>query len=482
MYTRRLAIAVSALTTLTCLSPGVDAKDAAPAAPQSVASATLSPDVTARIDAAAAEVLNKTRVPSASIAIVRDGQIAYVRAYGKARIEPKAFAARPAMRYAVGSISKQFTASALLMLQQEGKLSLDDKVGKWLPTLTRANDITIRQLLTHTSGYQDFWPQDYTMTPMLAPIEPEALMDRWARRPLDYEPGTKWQYSNTGYVIAGRIVELASGQPLFEFLQQRIFEPLGMTTVSDFDREPTAHGTVAGYEGYALGPPRLSRMSGAGWLFGAGGLAMTAEDLARWNISLIDQALLSKASYRELETETLLTSGLGTDYGLGLDVERQQQRRALAHGGEVSGFTTLNTVYPDDRTAIVVLTNQMASRAPEQLSEKIRDIVFEHADATDAARTLQARTIYEGLQQGKLDRSLFTANANDYFSEQAVADFQASLEPLGAPKSFEHQRTWLRGGMTGRSYEAVYPDRKLRVWTYELPDGKLEQFQVALTE
>jgi CubicO group peptidase (beta-lactamase class C family) len=483
MHTRRHAITASVLATLIGASPGSHAQNAAPAASSPTASmAALAPETTAKIDSAALEVLQKTGVPSASIAIVRDGRTAYARAYGKARIEPRAVAAKPAMSYAIGSISKQFTASALLLLQQDGKLSLDDKVGKWLPTLTRAKDITIRQLLTHTSGYQDFWPQDYVMTPMLAPITPEALMDRWARQPLDYEPGTKWQYSNTGYVIAGRIIELASGQPLFEFLQQRIFTPLGMTTVTNFDREPTAHGTVTGYEGFALGPPRPSNMSGAGWLFGAGGLAMTAEDLALWDISLIEQSLLGKASYRELETETLLQSGLGTDYGLGLDVEQQQQRRALAHGGEVSGFTTLNTVYPDDRTAIVVLTNQMASRAPEQLSKKISDIVFEHADATDAARTSQARAIYEGLQQGKLDRSLFTTNANDYFSPQAVADFQASLAPLGAPKSFDHQRTWLRGGMTGRSYEAVYPDRKLRVWTYELPNGKLEQFQVAVTE
>lgn len=482
MHTRRHVLAVCSVASLIGLSTPSLAEEAAPTAPPTAAAATLTADVGASIDAAALEVLKKTGVPSASIAIVRDGRIAYVHAYGNARIEPKAVAAKPAMRYAIGSISKQFTASALLLLQQDGKLSLDDKVGKWLPKLTRANDITIRQLLNHTSGYQDFWPQDYVMTPMLAPIEPEALMDRWARQPLDYEPGTKWQYSNTGYTIAGRIVELASGQPLFEFLEQRIFTPLGMATVTNFDLEPAAHGTVAGYEAFALGPPRRSKMSGSGWLFGAGGLAMAAEDLARWDISLMNQTLLSKTSYRELETETLLESGLGTDYGLGLDVEQQQQRRALAHGGEVSGFTALNTVYPDDRTAIVVLTNQMAARAHEQLSEKIRDIVFAHADAADAARTAQARAIYEGLQQGRLDRGLFTTNANDYFSPQAIADFQAGLGPLGAPKTFEHQRTWLRGGMTGRSYEAVYADRKLRVWTYELADGKLEQFQVAVTQ
>jgi CubicO group peptidase (beta-lactamase class C family) len=170
----------------------------------------LSPETLTKIDAAAAEVLKKTGAPSASIAIVRDGRIAYLRAYGDARLEPKR-SAEPGMRYAIGSVSKQFTASAILLLQQDGKLSLDDTVAKYLPELTRANDITVRQLLSHTAGYQDYWPQDYMFPLMVEPVAPERIMDRWARKPLDYEPGTKWQYSNTGYVIAGRIMEKASG-------------------------------------------------------------------------------------------------------------------------------------------------------------------------------------------------------------------------------------------------------------------------------
>ena len=431
-----------------------------------------------RIDAAAAEVLQQTGVPSASIAVVRDGRIVYAQAYGNAELEPRALRARPAMRYAIGSISKQFTTSALLLLQQEGKLSLDDKVAKYFPQLTRASEVTIRQLLSHTSGYQDFWPQDYTFADMRQPTQPAAILDHWARQPLDYEPGTRWQYSNPGYVLAGLIVEKVSGEPLYRFLERRIFEPLGIESVRDFDNEPLAHGTVPGYESFALGPPRPAGYSGPGWLFGAGGLAMSAEDLARWNISLIDRTVLSADSYRELETEVLLQNGAGTDYALGLDVAMDRQRRKLEHSGEVAGFTTLNVVYPDDGVAITVLTNLMASHAPDQLAAKIADIVFEHADATDTARTAQAKAIFEGLRAGRIDRSQFTSNANGYFSAQAVADFQASLGPLGAPKDFVHVRTWQRGGMTGRSYHAIYPDRKLRVWTYELPDGRLEQLQV----
>ena len=140
------------------------------------------------------------------------------------------------MRYSIGSISKQFTAAALLMLQEQGKLSLDDKVGKYIPDLTRANEVTIRQLLSHTSGYQDYWPQDYVMPGMLKPVTAQQIMDTWAKKPLDFDPGTKWQYSNTNYVIAGAIAEKVAGMPLWQFLEQRIFKPLGMSSAYDIDR------------------------------------------------------------------------------------------------------------------------------------------------------------------------------------------------------------------------------------------------------
>jgi CubicO group peptidase (beta-lactamase class C family) len=163
---------------------------------------TLSPELRASIDEAAAEVLQTTGAPSASVAVVRDGAIAYVHAYGLAIIEPPT-PATTEMRYSIGSISKQFTAAAILLLADDRKLSLDDKVAKWLPDLTRANEVTIRQLLSMTSGYQDFWPQDYVMPPMMRPTTAQQIMNGWAKIPLDFEPGSKWQYSNTNYVIAG---------------------------------------------------------------------------------------------------------------------------------------------------------------------------------------------------------------------------------------------------------------------------------------
>ena len=181
---------------------------------------TIDPALKARVDAIANGVLQQHGVPSASVAVVQGGKLVYTHAYGKAHIDPDV-AATPEMRYSIGSISKQFTAAAILLLQEQGKLRVDDPVGKYVPGLTHGNEVTIRQILSHTSGYQDYWPEDYLMTPMMKPATGQEILDTWAKKPLDFDPGTKWQYSNTNYVIAGLIVEKVSGQKLVEFLGEQ---------------------------------------------------------------------------------------------------------------------------------------------------------------------------------------------------------------------------------------------------------------------
>jgi CubicO group peptidase (beta-lactamase class C family) len=443
------------------------------------AQAQLPQEMRDRIDKAATDALTRTGVPSASIAVVKDGQIVYVKAYGDARLDPKT-PATSEMRYSIGSISKQFTATAILLLQEQGKLSLDDKVGKYIPNLTRANEVAIRQLLSHTSGYQDYWPQDYVMPMMLQPVTAEKIMDTWARKPLDFDPGTKWQYSNTNYVIAGAIVEKVAHMPLLQFLREKVFTPLGMTSVTDVDQQRLTESDPTGYLRYALGPLRPAPKEGKGWLFAAGELAMQAQDLAKWDISIIDQKVLKPASYRALGTDTLLNNGLSTRYGLGVSVGSTQGHRALSHGGEVSGFTAQNIVFPDDRAAIVVLTNQDAAGASDAIANGIAPLLFVTTDPATPAKLEQAKKIFADLQKATVDRSLFTDNANAYFSEQALQDFAAGLGPLGAPQDFTQVSQGLRGGMTLRVYRLRFANnRVLRAWTYEMPDGKLEQYQIA---
>ncbi|MGC9158682.1 MAG: serine hydrolase domain-containing protein [Terracidiphilus sp.] len=443
---------------------------------------TLNPDQRGKIDRIARQVLQQTGVPSASIAVVQKGKIVYTHAYGEARLataEAPALAATPEMRYSIGSISKQFTAAAILMLEQEGKLSLDDPVGKYVPGLTRGSQITIREILSHTSGYQDYWPEDYVMAPMLKPESAGQILDTWGRKPLDFEPGTQWQYSNTNYVIAGRIVEAVSGEPLMEFLAARIFRPLGMQSVWNSDQRPLGKDEPMGDYRHALGPLRPAPKEGRGWMFAAGELAMTAHDLALWDQSLIAEDLLRPASYKQMFTEVKLKDGKGTHYGLGVEVVTLDGHRAIEHSGEVSGFVSDNIVLPGSGAAIAVLTNQDAVDAAVEMARLAAPVV---AGYPPTAPEKQALAIYRGLQQGRIDRRLLTSNLNGYFTAQALSDFQSSLAPLGEPLSLRQLKEELRGGMTFRSFEIVYPARRLRLTTYTCSDGKLEQYLIAPAE
>jgi D-alanyl-D-alanine carboxypeptidase len=432
-----------------------------------------------RVDSIAAAVLTSTGVPSATVAVVQHGRVTYAQAYGTARLEPRS-PATAAMRYGMGSVSKEFTAAALLLLQEDGKLRLDDRVERWVPGLTRGRDITLRQLLSHTSGYQDFWPQDYVPPEMTRPVAASAILARWARRPLDFEPGSRWQYSNTNYVIAALAVERASGMPFYRFLRTRILDPLGLVSAVDFDVSGPTSIEPVGYMRYGLGPLRPALSTGAGWMYGAGELAMTARDLAAWDIAMMHHRLLSPASWRELGRTVILTNGVSTRYALGLFVGLTTGHRTLSHDGEVAGFTAQNIVFPDDSAAVVVLTNQDAAPAAGLIANQVARELFTTEDALTTRYTERARRILDGLQHGTVDRSLFTANANAYFSAQALADFAASLAPLGAPTTVVETNRSVRGGMVTRSYAATFAGgRRLHVWTYELPDGTLEQYQVA---
>src|SRR5580698_2789887 len=367
------------------------------------AGAELSPEAKSRIDAAVSQVLSSTKVPSASIAVVKDGRIAYLQAYGQARLSP-AVDATPQMQYSVGSISKQFTAAAVLFLAQEGKLTLDDPVAKYLPELTRAREVTIRMLLSHTSGYQDYWPEDYVMTSMMVPTTAQHILDVWGKRPLDFAPGTEWQYSNTNYVIAGRIVEQVSGTPIIDLLKKRIFLPLGMDNVYDTDASKLPATDPTGYERHALGPQRAAPLEGAGWMFAAGELAMPPHDLALWDISMINRSLLDVASYQQMLTPVLLKDGTATTYGLGVDIGKRDGHNIIEHSGEVSGFVSENIVFPDDHAAIIVLTNEMATHAASLIARRITPTVLDLSAPPPTKDEAQALAIFNALANGQIDR------------------------------------------------------------------------------
>lgn len=414
-------------------------------------------------------------VPSVSVAVIQDGQISYTHAFGDADLG----ANRPAessTRYAVGSISKQFTVVALLLEQEQGKLSLDDKVAKYFPDLTRAGEVTIRELLSHTSGYEDYAPQDYLIPEWTKPTTPDAILDHWAKKPLNFTPGTEWQYSNTNYVIAAKIFEKASGQHLLAFLKEHIFDPLGMSSAGDC--ESRGPSDASAYTRYALGPPRPVGREASSWYFGAGELCMTAPDLARWDLAFLEKKILSPRSYEEFTREVKLKNGKPTHYALGLDIRESHGALTISHGGEVSGFLAENTVFPAKKDAIVVLTNEDGVVLIGPVTQQIASLLLDPPNSTALKEDREVREILEGLQQGHIDRSRFTANANSYFSEVALNDYRDSLAPLGKLQLLTRESEQSRGGMTHLSYRAHFEKNSIALNIYILPDGKFEQFLV----
>jgi len=440
----------------------------------------LSPSEVAQVDQLVAKTLADTGVPSTEIAIVRNGQVVLDKAYGKAN---EGLPARADLPYQIASNSKQFTAMAILLLRDDGKLSLDDPVSKYIPGITEGDRITIRELLSHTSGLQDFWPQDYLFSDMTVPTTPQHIVDKWAKKPLDFQPGTRWQYSNTGYVVAGMIAEKVSGEPLLTFLNQRIFGPLGMHPLDQDDTNTAAF--PAGYHRFALGPVRIANPPARGWLYAAGELSMNAGDLAKWDIARMNRALLPARDWVEQETPVLRTDGRTNGYGLGVTNSYQRERHVITHGGEAVGFLTQNTVYPDTKDAIIVFTNADYSGATGTLTSGIEKIVLnspEPALTNETDRAADVRAVYDMLAAGQIDPSKFTPNLNYYFNATTLGDYRSSLAPLGAPTSIESLGPpRLRGGFVNRNFTIHYAgDKKLTLVTYAEAgsNGRWEQFMI----
>ncbi|MBK6800242.1 MAG: beta-lactamase family protein [Sphingomonadales bacterium] len=460
---KRLVLAI-ALLTLPAAAPAQD----------------LTAEEAAAIDRSVTEILDQTGVPSAQVAVVRGGRLVLDRAWGKA--SEKIPRSRADLPYQIASNSKQFLAALLLMLENDGKLSLDDPVSRWLPEVTGAERITVRQLLSHTAGLQDYWPQDYSFAAMEQPVAPDQIVARWAMKPLDYEPGTRWQYSNTGYVVAGLIAEKAGGAPLWQQFDERIFKPLGIRPYP-ID-ETSGPAFPQGYRRYALGPVRPARPAAAGWLWAAGELSMSAAELAEWNIARMERSLLPREDWEEMERPVRLADGTSNGYGLGVSTRMANGRRVIDHGGASVGFLSQNSIWIDDKLAIVVLTNGDFGGAQDSITAKVADIVLPKAGSNDpreAPRTDDARATLEALIAGRFDAARFTANAQYFFTPEALGDYASSLSALGPITGFEATRApRLRGGFVNRNYRVSFAGKRLVLVTYAEPgeEGRWEQFMV----
>ncbi len=328
------------------------------------------PDLAGQIDAMVAKIF-QTGGPGAAALVIKDGKVLYRKAYGQADIELNV-PIDPDMVFRLGSITKQFTAVCILMLMEQGKLTLQDEITKFLPDYpTQGKIITVEHLLTHTSGIKSYtgmpewlplWRKDFTV---------KELVDFFKNQPMDFAPGERWSYSNSGYILLGAIIEKASGMTYEEFLQKNIFGPLGMKHSYYGNIAPIIPGRVLGYSKGKEGLVNSAYLSMT-QPYAAGSLLSSVDDLAIWNDALLAEKLLPRKTLEKAFTSYKLKNGEDTGYGYGWMMSDYQDHRIIEHGGGINGFLSYFLTMPEDHIFVAILTNSdIGERYPEPLAFKI---------------------------------------------------------------------------------------------------------------
>lgn len=293
-----------------------------------------------------------------SVLVAKGGKTILEKGYGMADIEldvPNS----PATKFRLGSITKQFTAAAILQLEEQGKLSVNDLACKYFEGCAESwKQITIHQLLSHTSGIPSYTDEKNFATPehMRIPLTPVQIVLLSKDKPLDFDPGTKWKYDNTGYVFLGAIIEKASGEKYAEYLRKHIFDPLGMADSGYDDTKTILKNRALGYR------PKGDGFANAEYIdmtlpHAAGSLYSTVRDLAKWDRALYGDQVLSKASREKMFT------AVKNDYGYGQMVGKMAGHKQIGHGGGINGFATYLARFPDDDAVVIVLSNNEAGAA-----------------------------------------------------------------------------------------------------------------------
>ena len=318
----------------------------------------LSQQQVAAIDKIAATAIDRKATPSVAIGVAKNGKLVFAKAYGYRNLDDKVLADADTM-YGIGSNTKQFTAAAILLLRDAGKLDVDAPVSRYLPSMPHGGEVTIRNLLTHTGGYAEFTELPDIDRLAARPATTEEILDTVVARPLGFKPGTKWQYSNTGYVMLATIVEKLSGIRYEDFLRTRIFEPLGMTRTRYEDESLVETDRATGYSRFAMGVQEHESHLDYTWLSGAGAIESTLADLETWNNAIDRGTLLTAASREMMHTSFKLADGTDTRYGFGLFLQPiPGGKHVVLHGGDTTGFGTQDARFVEDGVDLIVLTNQ----------------------------------------------------------------------------------------------------------------------------
>ncbi|HKS05375.1 MAG TPA: serine hydrolase domain-containing protein [Gemmatimonadaceae bacterium] len=330
----------------------------------------------ARLDSLANAPILENRAVGATVIVLKGGDTLINRGYGKADVE---LGVATPLRgvYEIGSVTKQFTAAAILQLRDAGKIDLDADVTRYLPTFnTRGNKVTVRRLLDHTSGIKGLTEIPAFRTLQNSGYPRDSALAVIGREPFDFAPGEAQIYNNSAFILLGHIIEKTSGMTYEDYIEQKIFAPLGMKNSSYCNNLELVPGRVNGYAIAQLGIRKANRNDHT-WPFSAGSICSSAEDLLKWMVALHTGKVLTPASYREMTSASKLNDGTVTRYGMGLAVGNDVRgSRMIGHGGSIDGFTSDARWYPDSNLYVVVLFNSGGPVSPSALASELAGAII----------------------------------------------------------------------------------------------------------
>lgn len=431
--------------------------------------ATAKSNVSDDVDRYVRAEMAKQKIPGLSLVVVRNGAIVKAAGYGLANVEHNV-PVTPETVFQSGSLGKQFTAAAVMLLVEEGKLALDSPIKTYLPKVPSTwNRITVRHLLNHTSGIKNYddddldFRKDYTEGELLAIA---------SKFPLDFPPGEKWNYSNTGYIVLGILIGKVTGKFYGDFLKERIFDPLGMSTSRIISEADIIPNRAAGYRLVNGALKNQEWVSPSLNTTADGSLYLTVLDFAKWDAALSTEKLLSERSRTLLWTPTVLANGKKRQYGFGWSLYAVRGHRSVEHSGAWQGFSTYITRYLDDGLTVVVLTNlEFPHSDPARIAHRVAGLyepalarsLYPPIEDTDPETTTFARRAFEQVLAGKPDPAAFSAEMRVNLKTGGLAVVQEQLATYGSLLRFHPvERAATDEPRTSR-YEAEFDEQSVYV-------------------
>ncbi len=395
-----------------------------------------------RLSALASDAIQSQHAPGGAVAVVRDGTILYAKGFGLRNIA----ANEPVdadTQFEVGSVTKQFTAAAILQLKEQRKLRLDDPLSKYVPLFPHAHEITLRQLLNQVSGLPNYTDVNHFISIAKQPGSFEKIEGLIAGQPLHFKPGTKWEYSNTNYVALGRVIEVVSHQSYASYIRTQIFQPAGMTRSGMIADEPTLTDFATPYWQGMKNSETLSPAQPLydAWAGAAGAIVSTVGDLARWDLALQSGKIVSPADFTLMTTPGKLANGTPTDYGFGWQIDSVDGQTRIWHNGGTFGSSSSNVTFPAQNLDIIVLENEdgaatsaLATKLYEAMFPAFAVVAVTPGEGEDPAVTVRAKSLIDAAVKGAFPDEQLSPLVRQKIPPAKQQEIGQQLATLGAVK------------------------------------------------